>query len=140
MWLDVYYNSKIDAAGKRDMGSWRAVIDLADGIVGSLNSDIPGGQETGADAIAGMRGLGDSEIRRRVRRESGRGKIGYMDLFGPDKLVITRSTRLRRRLERKGWGRWLLRWRGWVIAAVTLGVLLICGVLPVAEVYFPVGR
>lgn len=125
MWLDAYYNSKIDAASKRDMGSWRAVIDLADGIAGSLNSHIPGGQNTSADMIAGMRGLGDSEIRRRVRRKAEHGKIGYMDLCGPDKPVITRSAQLRRSLEMKGWGRWLLRRKGWVIAGVAVGLLLI---------------
>jgi hypothetical protein len=131
MWLDAYYNSKIDAARERDMGSWRAVIDLAEGILGSLG-EIPRGPDTLGDLIARTRNLGDSEIRRRVRREWGHGKIGYMVLVGPETGIMTRSARLRRWLEKKAWGRWLLKWRGWVIAGLTLAILLITVVSPLA--------
>ena len=124
MWLDAYYNSKIDADGERDMGSWRAVMDLAGGLAESLNSQI------GTDGVGRPRDLGDAEIRRRVRLESGRGRIGYVDMFGPDKAVLTRAGRLRRWLERRKWGRWLLRRRGWVIAGTVLVVLCITIIPP----------
>ena len=135
MWLDAYYNSQIDAVGERDMGSWRAVIDLAEGIAASLNNDPTCGQDTVGEVIAGTRHLGDREIRRRIKRESGRGRIGYADLVGPDNAVITRSVRVKRWLEKRRWGRWLLRWRGWVIAGVSLAVFGIAVVYPVSLSY-----
>ena len=131
MWLDAYYNSKIDAVGRRDMGSWRAVMDLAEAIVASLNSDAVRGQDPVANIFAGTKELGDGEIRRRIRRESKRGVIGYVNLVWPDKATITRSVQLRTWLERRRWGRWLLRRRGWVIAATIVVVLLIGVVFPV---------
>jgi hypothetical protein len=81
IWLDAYYNSKIDAVGQRDMGSWRAVMDLTEALTVSLNNDVSRGQDTDTSMIAGTKNLGNSEIRRRVRRESGREKIGYMGSF-----------------------------------------------------------
>ena len=112
------------------MGSWRAMMDLAEGITESLNSDVGHGQDTVADVVDETRGLGHAEIRRRVRLKSGRGRIGYVNMFGPDKAVLTRAGRLRRWLERRKWGRWLLRRRGWVIAGTVLVVLCITIVLP----------
>jgi hypothetical protein len=132
MWLDAYWNSKIDAARERDMGSWRAAMDLAEGISASLNGKISCGQDTIGDVLGQTKNLGDSEIRRRVRQESGRGWIGYMNLVGPDNVIMTRSTRLRRWLEMRAWGRWLLRWRGWVIAGVVLATFLLTVVYPLA--------
>jgi hypothetical protein len=131
MWLDAYCNSKIDAVGERDMGSWRAVMDLAEAIAASLNSDSVRGQDPAANIFAGTKEMGDGEIRRRIRRKSKRGDIGYVNLVWPDKAIITRSVRLRMWLERRRWGRWLLRWRGWVIAATIVVVLLIGVVFPV---------
>jgi hypothetical protein len=131
MWLDAYYNSKIDAVGRRDMGSWRAVMDLAEAIAASLNSDAVRGQDPVANIFAGTKELGDGEIRRRIRRESKRGVIGYVNLVWPDKATITRSVQLRMWLERRRWGRWLLRWRRWVIAATIVVMLLIGVVFPV---------
>lgn len=135
MWLDAYYNSKIDAAQERDMGSRRAVLDLAEGILASLDSGISYGHDTMGDLLAETKNLGDSEIRRRVRRESGRGRIGYMGLVGPDKGFITRSAQLRMWLERRASGRWLLRWRGWVIAGASLGILSLTVVYPLTTYY-----
>lgn len=132
MWLDAYYNSKIDAVGGRDMGSWRAVMDLAEAIATSLNSDSVRGQDPVANMFAGTKEMGDGEIRRRIRSKSKRGDIGYVNLVWPDKTAITRSVQLRMWLERRRWGRWLLRWRGWVIAATIVVVLLIGVVFPVS--------
>jgi hypothetical protein len=136
MWLDSYYNSQIDAAGGRDMGSWRAVMDLAEAIAASLNSDGIRGQDPAANIFAGTKDVGDREIRRRIRRESKRGEIGYVDLAWPNKAVITRSVQLRMWLQGRRWGRWFLRWRGWVIAA-TIVVVLIGVVFPTSNL---VGR
>jgi hypothetical protein len=132
MWLDAYYNSKIDAVGKRDMGSWRAVMDLAEAIAASLNSDDVRGQDPAANIFAGTKDVGDGEIRRRIKKESKRGEIGYVDLVRLDEAAVTRSVRLRMWLQKRRWGRWLLRWRRWVIAATTVVVLLIGVVFPLS--------
>jgi hypothetical protein len=132
MWLDAYYNSKIDAVGERDMGSWRAVMDLAEAFAASLNSDGIRGQDPVANIFAGTKEMGNGEIRRRIGKGSKRGEIGYVNLVCSDKAVITRSVRLRIWLERRRWGCWLLRWRRWVIAATIVVVLLIGVVFPVS--------
>jgi hypothetical protein len=131
MWLDAYCNSKIDAAGGRDMGSWRAVMDLAEAIAACLNSDSTRGQDSAASIFAETKDMGDGEIRRRVERKSKRGEIEYVDLVRSDMAAITRSAQLRMWLQKRRWGRWLLRWRGWIIAATVLVVLLIVVVFPV---------
>jgi hypothetical protein len=133
MWLDAYCNSKIDAVGGRDMGSWRAVMDLAEAIVASLNSDGVCGQDSATNIFAGTKDVGDGEIRKRIKRESKRGEIGYVDLVRPDKAATTRSVRLRMWLQKRRWGRWLLRRRRWVIAATIVVVLLIGVVFPVSS-------
>ena len=125
MWLDAYYNSKIDAVGKRDMGSWRAVMDLAEAIAASLDSDGVRGRDPAANIFAGTKDVGDGEIRRRIKRESKRGEIGYVDLVWPNKAAITRSAQLRMWLQKRRWGRWLLRRRRWVIVATVVVVVLI---------------
>ena len=132
MWLDAYYNSKIDAVGRRDMGSWRAVMDLAEAIAASLNSDDVRGQDPAANIFAGTKDVGDGEIRRRIKKESKRGEIGYVDLVRLDEAAVTRSVRLEMWLQKRRWGRWLLRWRRWVIAATTVVVLLIGVVFPLS--------
>jgi hypothetical protein len=130
MWLDAYYNSKIDVVGERDMGSWRAVMDLAEAIATNLNSDCVRSQDSAANIFAATKDVGDGEIRRRIKRESKRGQIGYVDLVRPYKAAITRSVRLRTWLQKRRWGRWLLRWRRWVIAATIVVVLLFGVVFP----------
>lgn len=132
MWLDAYYNSKIDVVGRRDMGSWRAVMDLAEAIAASLNSDGVRGQDSAANIFAGTKDVGDGEIRRRIKKESKRGEIGYVDLVRLDEAAVTRSVRLGMWLQKRRWGRWLLRWRRWVIAATTVVVLLIVVVFPLS--------
>lgn len=107
-------------------------MDLAEGISASLDGRISCGQDTIGDVLGQTKNLGDSEIRRRVRQESGHGWIGYMNLIGPDKVIMTRSTRLRKWLGMRAWGRWLLRWRGWVIAGVVLAIFLLTVVYPLA--------
>ena len=107
-------------------------MDLAEAIAASLNSNGARGQDPVANIFAGTKGMGDGEIRRRVGRESERGVIGYVDLIWPDKAAVTRSARLRIWLERRRWGRWLLRRRGWVIAATVVVVLLMGVVFPVS--------
>jgi hypothetical protein len=136
-WLDAYYNSRIDAAHERDMGSWRAAMDLAGGISASLGAGVLGDPDTTGDVLAKTTHLGNAEMRRRVRRASGRGRMSYMSLDESDRAMVTRSAQLRSWLEMRAWGRWLLRWWAWVIAGVTLAFLLLGVVWPLVTIYGP---
>ena len=64
MSLDAYCDPRTDAIGVRDMGSWRAVLDLAQGITRSPLSDLDYCPYTVADSLTSLVGQGFSEMSR----------------------------------------------------------------------------
>jgi hypothetical protein len=103
LWLDAYLHSRFDHS-QRDMGIYRAVLDLADAMHDAMGNN---GQ---------LRNLSNHELKEKIRKDISGGRIGYYDLDERN-LLRTRACTIKRMYQgstdTSGWEK-RSKWRDYV--------------------------
>lgn len=117
MWLDAYYQSNLDFYG-RQLGKYRAALDLAEVLQRELGENGDTSQ------------LSEQALRRRTKKVQFNATISYAKTVTRN-ATSNRSAEIGRWLNRRRWGRWIMRHKLWstVLAVITLSGLLVLVIL-----------